>query len=237
MRNLSLHLDTLAAQIISLRQARDDDIWFLYLRQLLRIDLRLAPHVHQAVRFPVNVSKLRDDVTLNRSVAAHLFNLMLERDELMPLGFSGQLVVVAEKTIEAKLFEAVEEARGSGYFASGEVALEPPGQTFRQDGQAPVAELRDNQRLLPGALGATVLCESPLRSRRKISDPSVPLLVMIGDGEVLMKIVNVRTDAKVVAGRAVFHVPTAQRPSQLFRPIKCRSQPLSLLRLLEVCAP
>src|ERR1043165_3725695 len=114
VREQHFDFNRLAARVVALVRAREDDIVLLNLRQLRRVSLRLAPHGHQSVGLPVDIRELRDGVALNRGVAAYLLDRVLERGELVPLGRLGERVVVAEEHAELELVEASEGDRKSG---------------------------------------------------------------------------------------------------------------------------
>ncbi len=90
--------------------------------------LRLAPHAHQAVRLPIRVGKLGDDVALDRILLTHLLDFVFQRQVLVPLGRQGKRLVVGVYAVEAVLMQAIEDAGCSGELTAVKVAGEPPGQ-------------------------------------------------------------------------------------------------------------
>ena len=122
----------------------------LQLSQLLGKYLGPAPHGHQAVRFPIRVGELGDDITLNRIPLPHLLYFVLQRQVLVPLGSQGKRIVVGINAVEAIRRQAIKDSGCAREFPPVRVSREPPGQLVagRQLGQSPIAEFR-NQRAAP----------------------------------------------------------------------------------------
>src|SRR5215210_6608409 len=143
----------------------------------------------------------------------------------MPLGRLGQIVVVAEKCGELKLPETIKDTSGARHFSPAEIAREPPRQIFGQLWQAPVAELRDDEWLAPRRFRIIMRAERPFRARRKICDPLVPALIIVGLREVLMEVVDVGLDVEIVATGAVVHDEGAAQHNSKLRAVKGFKQP------------
>ena len=87
--------------------------------------------------------------------------------------------------------------------------LEPPwilAMLFQQIGigQTPVAEFTDDQRQVRSAIVGIVVSPGPVGATGKIGDPFVPVVGVIGDGAVVMVVLDVAGHMQIgVTGRVV----------------------------------
>src|SRR5262245_36680406 len=74
--------------------------------------------------------------------------------------------------------------------------------------QSPIPKLTDNQRQIGAAILSIIPGPSPVRPAGKVSDPTIPFLLMVWNSPVMMEIIEVTGNMKVVtAGRVIDNKP------------------------------
>src|SRR5206468_5900632 len=122
-------------------------------------DLGAAPDVEEAVRLPVQVRELRDDVADEGGVLTHLFDLMFQREVLLPLRGDGELVVAPEDLVQVEALEAALDAVGDGDVHAGaepDRLLAVLREEVFEGREPPVPELRAHERLFAAWLRVAV---------------------------------------------------------------------------------
>ncbi len=218
-------------------QFSEDDIGLLDAHQFRSIYLWLPPHIHQPVHLPIDVGELRDDITLDGRIAADVLDFMFEREELMPLAFLCECIKRTEYAVQAIPLETVEDTGRPRNLASLKIAAVPPRPFARWLGQPPISELGNDQRFVASWLRISERAEDPFGAGSKVRAPVVPLVSMVGNGIVLMKISEISFDVEVLTASAVVIDHTAEWRRELLGALEGGAQPAPFILLLEVGAP
>src|SRR6185437_15277100 len=206
-------------------------------------DARIAPHVEEAVRLPVAVGELGDDVAGDLRSPAHRLDLEFESAVLLPLRRLDEAVEATEDAVEAAGAKAVLDAvRVHNSVAPIVAGLEPPrlasGCVPQPGGvgQAPIAEFRADDGLVGAAPGIAMRAVRPIGAGGEAVDEAFPGAAMIGDGGVVVEVLKVRFDVEVRrAGRVVDDEP---RRIERLQPMIGSAEPGTVLGIMgEVGAP
>src|SRR5581483_1557209 len=130
---------------------------------------------------------------------------MFKRRELVPLSFFRHLVEGAEEFLESILTETLENSGRPGHLAIAKSDVKPPREFFRQPRKTPVAELRNQQGFMAGALRVSEGTKAPVRAIGKIIQPLIPVSYLVRHGVVLVKVLDIRLDVKIALAGAVVH--------------------------------
>ena len=110
---------------------------------------RVRAHVEKAVRLPVTIGQLGDDVAGDLRLPAHGLDLVFQRPKLLPLRRFDEAFERPEYAIETPVLKSVANAmRIHDAFAPVVARLEPPGfgagrvSQFLRVGQPPIAKFR-----------------------------------------------------------------------------------------------
>ena len=86
MRYVNIRVNGITRFVIALVAAQDKQIVLLQVVERLTKHLGMAPHVEQAIRFPVQVGEFGNDVPLELRMRAQGSNFILECLEFTPFG-------------------------------------------------------------------------------------------------------------------------------------------------------
>ncbi len=203
----------------------------------------IAPHVEEAVRFPMAIVQFGDDVAGEAGLSAHRLDLVFERAELLPLRRHHEAPQVSEDPVEAPVGKAVLDSVGVHHALAPVVTrLEPPrlfaalvAQVLRI-GQAPIAEFRAHERLVAGDDRVAEGRVEPRGAGREFVDELVPFVAMVGNCRVEMIIRDVRLDVKARRERGIVDHETRRVIG--LQPGEGALEPFAMIRVVdEVDAP
>ena len=153
------------------RRRRDDEPRPLKVGQPLGEGARTVANVHEAVRFPLHVVELGDDIAGDWPLPAQRLDLVLEPAILKLLRRAHEAVEVAEDWRKLRVAKArLDPMRIGGAEVPVVPALEPPRlasvrlQDLARMRQPPDAELRADQRLVAAPLRVAMRREGPGRA-------------------------------------------------------------------------
>ena len=149
-------------------------------------DARIARHVEEAVRLPMDVGEFGDHVAGDGGVRTDRLDLVFEIAELVPLHCVDEAVERAEDAVEMKRREALLDAvRIGGTISPERAGLQPPrlapvgfGERPRPR-QSPGAEFRQDERLLTGFDRVAMRAERPFRAAGELFGELVPFLLAV----------------------------------------------------------
>ena len=170
--------------------------------------LRAPPHIHQAIRFPVDIGEFRNDVALDFGMPPQAGDFVLEGGELMPFCRFSQRVVILEEACVMVVPKALLDALGERHRIARECPGEPPGAGLGRVWQAPVPEFGKQERLVAARPSVAVRAEEPAGARGQVVHVAVEIRREVRDGVVLVVVGDVCFEVKIIAaGAVVIHEP------------------------------
>ena len=206
------NIETLAGANRRAGRPRDDEPRPLKVGQPVGESARAVLNVQKAVRFPLSIVELGNDIAGDRPLPAQRLDLALERPILEVLRRADEAVEVAEDRLEPGVPKAgLDPMRVGAAQVPVVSAFEPPRfaavrrQELARMRQSPDAELRADQRLIAAPLGVAMRREGPGRPGREGARRRRERLVLVGEAVIPVEILDVGLEVIIAreAGRIV----------------------------------
>ena len=197
-REANRNVEALARANRRARRLRDDEPWALKVGQMFGERARAVLNVHEAVRLPLHVVELGDDIAGDRALPTQRLDLALERAILEVLRRADEAVEVAEDRREPGVAKArLDPVRVGAATVPVVPAFEPPRlaavclKDLARMGQPPHAELRADQRLVAAPLSIAMRREGPSRAGGEGARGRGESLVLVREAVVPMEVLDV----------------------------------------------